>query len=99
MTQRPAGSPLLLLYVVGNTANAQRALENRQRLIDATGGEIAITIVDILAQPEKAEGAGILATPTLSDESCVPARRLIGDLDDIDQVLDYFGYRKKERAS
>jgi circadian clock protein KaiB len=91
------GSPLLLmLYVAGKTPNAQRALEDRQRLIAATGGDLAIHIIDILVQPDKAEAAGILATPTLSDESCEPARRLIGDLGNVDQVLDYFGYRRKE---
>lgn len=96
MTQHPAvPTSFLMLYVAGRTPNAQRAFENRQRLIDATGGEIAIEIVDVSIQPDKAEAAGILATPTLSDESCHPARRLIGDLGDIDQVLDYFGYRKK----
>jgi circadian clock protein KaiB len=85
-----------MLYVAGKTPNAQRALEDRQRLIAATGGDLAIHIIDILVQPDKAEAAGILATPTLSDESCEPARRLIGDLGNVDQGLDYFGYRRKE---
>lgn len=89
---------MLLLYVAGTSPSAQRALENRQRLLDATGGELAVEVIDILARPAEAEAAGILATPTLSDDSCSPARRLIGDLGDIDQVLAFFGHRKKEES-
>ncbi|RVO71963.1 hypothetical protein CN087_00305 [Sinorhizobium meliloti] len=31
-----------------------------------------------------------IATPTLADESCNPPRRLIGDISDPAQVLEYF---------
>lgn len=76
---------------------AQRALASRQHLID--GGQIDIEIIDILARPELAEAAGILATPTLSDDSTNPPRRLVGDINDADQVLSFFGYGKKDIGS
>jgi circadian clock protein KaiB len=91
----PGSIPLLRLYVAGQTSGARRALDGRQRLIDAMAGQIEIEIVDILADGQAAEAAGILATPTLSDESSRPPRRLIGDLGDVDQVLDFFGLKRR----
>jgi len=91
----PGPIPLLRLYVAGQTPGARRALEGRQRLIDAMAGQIVIEIVDILSDRTAAETAGILATPTLSDESSRPPRRLIGDLTDVDQVLGFFGLTRR----
>src|SRR5690242_6746355 len=99
MTPQPPSAsapiPLLRLYVAGETPGARRALDGRQRLIEAMAGQIDIEIVDILADHSAAEAAGILATPTLSDESTRPPRRLIGDLGDVDQVLGFFGLRRR----
>lgn len=86
----------LKLYIAGETPSARRALDSRARLLEATNGGLEIAVIDILAEPAKAESAGILATPTLSDESVMPPRRLIGDIGDVAQVLDYFGYGKKD---
>lgn len=88
----------LRLYIAGHSSGAQRALDSRLRLIAALGGGIDIEIVDILARPEEAEKAGILATPTLSDEAVDPPRRLVGDISNTDEVLSYFGYLKKDDA-
>lgn len=90
------GYPSLRLYVVSDTPGARRALDSRKRLISALGGRIDIQIVDILASPEEAEKAGIIATPTLSDDSIDPPRRLIGDISNIAEVLAYFGYPRKD---
>lgn len=85
--------PLLRLYIAGDTAGARRAIEARLRLIEELGGKVAIEIIDILERPDAAETAGILATPVLSDESRSPPRRLVGDISDVAQVLDFFGYQ------
>lgn len=101
-TQHPSslGSRRLLrLYVAGDTSAAKLAMRNRQRLIDASAGELDIEIVDIVQCPADAERAGILATPTLSEDSVDPPRRLIGDISNVAQVLEFFGYRKKEAGS
>ncbi|ASW10016.1 MULTISPECIES: circadian clock KaiB family protein [unclassified Rhizobium] len=94
----PALRSTLRLYVAGDTPGARRALESRKILIEATAGEMDIEIVNILERPDLAETAGILATPTLSDESATPPRRMVGDISDTNQVLEYFGYRKKDTA-
>lgn len=91
--------PKLYLYLAGDSLGAQRALAARKHLIDAVDGQIDIEIVDILSRPELAEATGILATPTLSDDSTIPPRRLIGDISDADQVLSFFGYGKKDIGS
>jgi circadian clock protein KaiB len=93
---RPPAPATLRLYIAGSNPGARRAFEVRARLIAEMAGAIDIEIVDILEYPEKAEEAGILATPTLSDDSVTPPRRLIGDISDTAQVLAYFGYSKKD---
>ncbi|WP_050589579.1 circadian clock KaiB family protein [Mesorhizobium sp. LNHC252B00] len=92
----PGANALLRLYIAGDTPSARRALESRLRIMKEWAGGIEIHIVDILAHPEAAESAGILATPTLSDERATPPRRLIGDISNTAQVLDYFGFRGKD---
>lgn len=94
----PRLRPFLRLFVAGITGSGARALENRQRLLEALQGQAEIEIVDILERPAEAETAAILATPTLSDESVDPPRRLVGDLSDIDNVLRFFGYLREGTA-
>ena len=89
-------TPLLRLYVAGDTPGARRARESRLKLIEALRGKLEIELVDILDRPDEAEKAGILATPTLSDEAIIPPRRLVGDISNIAQVLEYFGHREKD---
>ena len=64
--------------------------------VETQSWALDIKIIDILEHPATAEEAGILATPTLSDDSVAPPRRLIGDISNIAQVLEYFGYGKKD---
>jgi len=94
----PGGRLRLRLYITGDAPGARRAIQSRNRLIEEFGDDVDIEIVDILSLPEEAERAGILATPTLSDESIDPPRRLIGDISDLSQVLEYFGFRRKDIA-
>jgi len=98
-----AGEPVrpivLRLYLAGDAPSARRALEGRKRIIDAAADQLEIEIVDILQRPAEAEGAGIIATPTLSDETVTPPRRLIGEINNTAQVLEYFGYRNKDPSA
>ena len=93
---RRASRTLLRLYVAGETPGAKRAMASRKLLLKALAGEVDIETIDILEHPDAAEAAGILATPTLSDDSVDPPRRMIGDISDTAQVLEYFGYRRKD---
>lgn len=92
--------PLLRLYISGNSAISRRAEQNLrhlQNLIAPQGWEAEV--VDVLAQPERAEQARILATPTLSYEHPVRPRRIIGDLSDAKKVLDFLGIELKRDSA
>ena len=55
-------------------------------------GAWKVEIVDVLARPELAEQAGILATPTLIYENIGGRpRRIVGDLSDTRRVLEFLG--------
>lgn len=93
-------APLKLrLYVAGDGPGARRAIASRDHILEAASGEIEIEIINILDRPAEAELAGILATPTLSDETTTPPRRLVGDIGNVSQVLEYFGYRSRDATS
>lgn len=80
----------LRLYVAGETAGTIRA-RNQCRILERRAAEgLRIEEIDVLRSPALAESAGILATPTLSDDDHIPPRRIVGDLGDVERVLDFF---------
>lgn len=89
MTER-----LLRLYIAGNSASSPRAEQNLaqlRQLIEADGWRVEV--IDVLAKPELAELAGILATPTLCYDHPARSRRIIGDLSDTKKVLEFLGIK------
>lgn len=79
---------ILKLYIVGRTANGERALANLRRICeDELQGQYQMQVVDILENPQLAEDERILATPTLIKELPPPLRRVVGDLSDTEKVL------------
>lgn len=77
----------LTLYVTGQVPRSAQAIGNLRRACrDKLHCECEITIVDVLEQPQLAEENKIIATPTLIKSSPLPARRIIGDLSDLDEV-------------
>lgn len=82
----------LILYVAGGSARAQRAESQVRAIIDAAGSNVRLEVVDVRADPARAEEAGILATPTLVRTDGPPSRRVIGDLADRDRVLAFLGF-------
>lgn len=85
-------SLLLRLYIAGNSAGSRRAEQNLHRLHALISGKgWKVEIIDVLDQPDLAERAGIIATPTLSYEDASRPRRIVGDLGDIKRVLEFLG--------
>lgn len=84
---------LLRLYIAGPSATSRRAEQNLRRLREVVRSHNAleVEIVDVLKNPELAEQAAIIATPTLAYEHPVRPRRIIGDLSDVERVLDFLG--------
>ena len=88
----------LRLYVAGRSATSRRAEQNLLRLRDAVKANIGVDIevIDVLKNPELAEQAAIIATPTLTYEHPVRPRRIVGDLSDVARVLEFLGIETDE---
>ena len=79
---------LLRLYVAGNAPNSLRAIANARAICEehfASGHELEI--VDLLEHPRRALADGIIVTPTLLKLSPLPAQRVIGNLNDTNELL------------
>lgn len=79
---------LLRLYVTDHTPLSQRAVGNLRDLQrNELAGQYALEVIDILTDPQAAEDAAIVATPTVIRLRPLPRRRLVGDLSDRAKVL------------
>jgi circadian clock protein KaiB len=78
----------LRLYVAGMTPRCRTALENLNRICEEhLQGQYTIEIIDLLENPQLAQGDQILAIPTLVRKLPEPLKRIIGDLSDTERVL------------
>jgi len=77
------------LYIAGETLKSERVINTvRQICIKAFGTDDGLEIIDVIQQPELAEEAKILATPTLVKEQPLPSRYVVGDFSQIPKVLN-----------
>lgn len=78
----------LRLYVAGQTPKCVKAFANLQRLCEQhLAGQYRIEVIDLLEQPQLAEGDQILAIPTLVRKLPEPVKKIIGDLSNTERVL------------
>ena len=78
----------LRLYVAGNAPNSVRAIANAKRICDDHYPLVyELEIVDVIDEPLRALADGILVTPTLLRLLPLPISKVIGNLDDTEQVL------------
>lgn len=78
----------LRLYVAGNTPKSNLALTNLKKYCEEhLRDQYTIEVVDLLVQPQLAEGDQILAVPTLVKKVPEPIRKIIGDLSNEEKVL------------
>lgn len=78
--------------MAGDSPRSAQAIRNLRGLGDMRlHGGYDIAVIDVLTDPESAESARILTTPTLVKDSPLPARRVTGDLSDHDQVVVALG--------
>ncbi|MEO8535240.1 MAG: circadian clock KaiB family protein [Flavobacterium sp.] len=78
----------LLLYIAGQTPKSIKALENIKKYAEEhLAGKYSIEIIDLLKNPQLAEGDQILAVPTLVRKFPEPIRKIIGDLSNEERVL------------
>ncbi len=78
----------LRLYVAGQTAKSQAALENLKRICEThLCGQYSIEVVDLMKTPQLAAGDQIFALPTLVRRLPEPIKKIIGDLSNEERVL------------
>jgi circadian clock protein KaiB len=78
----------LRLYVAGQTPKSTAALANLKRYCEEhLVGRYSLEVIDLLQNPQLAEGDQILAIPTLVRKVPEPIRKIIGDLSNEEKVL------------
>jgi circadian clock protein KaiB len=78
----------LRLYVAGNTAKSVAAFANLKTICEEhLAGRYRIEVIDLLVNPQLAQGDQILAIPTLVRTLPEPIRKIIGDLSNTERTL------------
>ena len=89
---KPAGTSKsitqLRLYVAGQTPRSMAALSNlKQICAEHLYGKYKLEVIDLIRNPQLAQGDQILAIPTLVRNLPLPIRKIIGDLSNVERVL------------
>ena len=78
----------LRLYIAGQTPGSVTALRNITKYCkEHLDGKYSIEVIDLLKNPQLAEGDQIFAIPTLVRKVPEPIRKIIGDLSNEERVL------------
>ena len=78
----------LRLYVAGNAPKSRAAFENLSRLCEEhLAGRYRIEVIDLLQNPQLAEGDQIVAIPTLVRMLPEPLCKIVGDLSNSERML------------
>jgi circadian clock protein KaiB len=80
---------ILKLFVSGILQNSVRAIRNINEICERhLKGNYKLEIIDIYQQPDLAVSEQIIVIPVMIIKSPLPERRIIGDLSNIDKVLE-----------
>ena len=79
----------LRLYVAGQTPKSLAAFANLKKICEQylEGESFEIQVIDLLENPQLAEGDQIVAIPTLVRSLPEPIKKIIGDLSNTERVL------------
>jgi len=78
----------LRLYVAGQTPKSVLALVNLRQICEQhLLGRYTIEVIDLMENPQLAQGDQILALPTLVRRLPEPIKKIIGDLSNTERVL------------
>ena len=78
----------LRLYVAGPTLKSVAAFRNLEQLCEEhLAGRYRIEVIDLMKNPQLAQGDQILAVPTLVRKLPSPIRKIIGNLSNTERVL------------
>jgi circadian clock protein KaiB len=86
----------LRLYVAGQTSKSLAAFANLKKICEEhLKGKYHIEVIDLLKNPQLAQGDQILAIPTLVRKLPEPIKKIIGDLSNTLRVLVGLDVRPK----
>ena len=78
----------LRLFVSGATPRSARAIANITAIVEkCLSGQYDLEVIDAFQQVEMVRTQQIVVLPTLIKHQPLPARRVVGDFSDKDQVL------------
>ena len=81
--------------MAGQTPRSTMAIRNLERICkEHIGEKYSIEVIDLVKNPRLARDDQILAIPTLIRKIPVPARKIIGDLSNVERVLVGLDLRK-----
>ncbi|MHB9030586.1 MAG: circadian clock KaiB family protein [Candidatus Latescibacterota bacterium] len=81
------------LYVTGNTPRSRNAIANLKRICEEyLGGECDIQVINLLESPQLARQDNIVAIPTLIKDLPAPVWIMIGDLSNLERILEKLGF-------
>ena len=87
---------ILRLFIAGMSSRSVAAIDSIKRICQQhLDGKYELEIVDLYLQPGRAKKHQIVAAPTLIKEKPLPARRLVGSMDDEDRVINGLNVKKK----
>jgi circadian clock protein KaiB len=90
----------LRLYVAGPTPKSAAAFRNLQQICEENlAGRYRIEIIDLMKNPQLAQGDQILALPTLVRKLPSPIRKIIGNLSDTERVFVGLDIRPRDLQS
>lgn len=83
---------VLRLFISGHSSNNATTLQNLHTLLKRSlHHPYTLKIIDVFKHPEQAEANQISATPTLVRVWPLPVRRIVGELDNSEKVLQVLG--------
>ena len=85
---------ILRLFVSGILQNSVRAIKNINQICEEhLNGNYELEIIDIYHHPELAISEQIIVIPVMIIKYPLPERRLIGDLSNVEKVLEVLNIR------
>ena len=79
---------VLRLFVSGRSASTEPTLRKLHHALETSLEEpYTLKVIDVYRNPEQAEADQITATPTLLKVWPLPSKRIVGNLDDMEQLL------------
>jgi circadian clock protein KaiB len=89
----------LILFVVGQELNSQKARKNLERIRQSAGRSFEVEVVDVLVDYETALSHHILVTPALVRVRPGPPQTVLGTLSDTEKVITALGLEKDPDAA